>query len=116
MCAANENISPNLGSSLSKKCIHSYNTPPSSQPYELDSYRDLKLFITVHTFRCTNGDFYVALGSSMSLALLVWIGGGLLKQVLKIFGNEPSLVQKSLILHVPQHFIGVSEELNSVLN
>ena len=36
------------------------------------------------SFRCTNGDFYVALGSSrpMGLALLVWVGGGLLKRVL----------------------------------
>ena len=36
-------------------------------------------------FRCTNGDFYVALGSSMGLALLVWVGGGLLKRVLYFF-------------------------------
>ena len=42
-------------------------------------------------FRCTNGDFYVALGSSRGLALLVWVGGGLLKRVLYFFGNEPSL-------------------------
>ena len=27
------------------------------------------------TFRCANEDFYVALGSSMGLALLVWVGG-----------------------------------------
>ena len=45
-------------------------------------------------FRCTNEGFYVALGSSMSLALLVWRGGGLLKRVLYFFGNEPSLGQK----------------------
>ena len=32
-----------------------------------------------------NGDFYVALGSSMSLALLVWVGGGLLTRVLYFF-------------------------------
>ena len=25
--------------------------------------------------RCTNGDFYVALGSSRALAILVWVGG-----------------------------------------
>ena len=52
---------------------------------------------------CTNGDFYVALGSSMGLALLVWVGGGLLKRVLYVFGNEPSLGlgQKSPILHLP---------------
>ena len=30
---------------------------------------------------CTNGYFYVTLGSSMGLALLVWVGGGLLKRV-----------------------------------
>ena len=29
-----------------------------------------------YAFRCTNDDFYVALGSSMGLALLVWVGGG----------------------------------------
>ena len=33
---------------------------------------------------------YVALSSSMSLALLVWVGGGLLKRVVYFFGNEPS--------------------------
>ena len=33
----------------------------------------------MRTVRCTNGDFYVALGSSMGLAFLVWEGvGGLL--------------------------------------
>ena len=48
-----------------------------------------------------NGDFYVALGSSMGLALLIWVGGGLLKQVVYFFGNEPSLGQKSPILHLP---------------
>ena len=47
------------------------------------------------TFKWINGDFYVALGSSMGLTLLVWVGGGLLKRVLYIFGNEPSLGQKS---------------------
>ena len=46
------------------------------------------------TFRCTNGDFYVALGSSMGLALLVWVGGGLLRPVLYCFSNEPSLGRK----------------------
>ena len=53
------------------------------------------------SFRCTNGDFYVALGSSMGLALLVWVGGGLLKRVLYFFGNEPSLGRKSPILLLP---------------
>ena len=54
------------------------------------------------TFRCTNGDFYAALGSSMGLALLVWVGGGLLKRVSYFFGNEPSLGRKSLIPHLPR--------------
>ena len=64
-------------------------------------------FYTELLFRCTNGDFYVALGSSMGLALLVWVGGGLLKRVLYVFGNEPSLGQKSPILHLPQnHLVG----------
>ena len=53
-----------------------------------------------HLIRCTNGDFYVALGSSMGLALLVWVGGGLLKRVLYCFDNEPSLSQKSPILQL----------------
>ena len=51
-------------------------------------------------FRCTNGDFYVALGSSMGLALSVWVGSGLLKRVLYFFGDEPSLGRKSPILHL----------------
>ena len=42
--------------------------------------------------------FYVALGSSMSLALLVWVGGGLF---FYFFGNEPSFGQKSPILYLP---------------
>ena len=54
-----------------------------------------------YSFRCTNGDFYVALGSSVSLALLVWVGGGLLKLFLFFFGNEPRLGQQSPILHLP---------------
>ena len=37
----------------------------------------------------------------MGLALLVWVGGCLLKWVLYLFGNEPSLGQKSPILHLP---------------
>ena len=37
------------------------------------------------SFRCTDRDFYVALGSSMGLALLVWVGGHLLKRVLYFF-------------------------------
>ena len=36
----------------------------------------------------------------MSLKLLVWVDGGLLKRVLHFFGNEPSLGQKSPILHL----------------
>ena len=54
------------------------------------------------TFRCANEDFYVALGSSMGLALLVWVGGGLLKRVLYFFGNEPSLGRKFPVLHLPR--------------
>ena len=38
----------------------------------------------------------------MGLTFLVWVGGGRLKRVLYIFGNEPSLGRKSLILHLPQ--------------
>ena len=52
--------------------------------------------------RCTDGNFYVALGSSRGLALLVWVGGGLLKRVLYFFGNESSLGKKSPILHLPR--------------
>ena len=51
-------------------------------------------------FRCINGENYVALGYSISLALLVWVGVGLLKRVLYFFGNEPSLGQKSPILYL----------------
>ena len=63
------------------------------------SYTTAKTRLTFHfhfaiPFRCTNGDFYVALGSSRGLALFVWVGGGLLKRVLYFFGNEPSLGQK----------------------
>ena len=38
----------------------------------------------------------------MGLALLVWVGGGLLKQVLYFFGNEPSLGQEPAMLHLPR--------------
>ena len=37
----------------------------------------------------------------MGSALLVWVGGGLLKRDLYFFGNEPSLGQNSPILHLP---------------
>ena len=37
----------------------------------------------------------------MGLALLVWVGGGLLKRVLYFFGNEPILGRKSPMLHLP---------------
>ena len=57
--------------------------------------------LVIVAFGRTNGDFYVALGSSMGLAVLVWVGGGLLKRVLWFFGNEPSLGKKSPILHLP---------------
>ena len=56
--------------------------------------------LVLDPFRCTNGDFYVALDSSMGLALSVWVGCDLLKQVLYFFGNEPSLGRKSPILHL----------------
>ena len=36
----------------------------------------------------------------MGLALLVWVGGGLLKQVLYFFGNERSLGRTSPILYL----------------
>ena len=36
---------------------------------------------------------------TMSLALLVWVGGGLVKWILYFFDNDPSLGQKSPILH-----------------
>ena len=36
----------------------------------------------------------------MGWALLVWVGGGLLKRVLYFFGDEPSLGRKSLILQL----------------
>ena len=70
------------------------------------SYTTAKTRLTFHShfgipFRCTNEDFYVALGSSRGLALLVWVGCDLLKRVLSFFGNEPSLGQKSPILHLP---------------
>ena len=55
------------------------------------------------SFRCTIGDFYMALGSSKGLALWVSVGGGLLKRVLYFFGNEPSLGRKTLILQLPQN-------------
>ena len=58
--------------------------------------------LTDVTFGCANGDFYVTLGSSTGLALLVWVGHGLLKRFLYFFGNKSSLGQKSLILHLPQ--------------
>ena len=38
----------------------------------------------------------------MSLALLAWVGGGLLKLFLYFLGNEPSLGQKSPILLLPR--------------
>ena len=43
------------------------------------------------SFRCTNGDVYAALGSSMGLTLLVWVDGGLLRRVLYFFGDKPNL-------------------------
>ena len=52
------------------------------------------------SFRCTNGDFYVASSSSMGLALLVLVGSGLLMRVLYLVGNQPSLSRKSPIMHL----------------
>ena len=55
------------------------------------SYTTAKIRLSFHShsgilsFRCTNEDFYVALGSSRGLALFVWVGGGLLKRVLYFF-------------------------------
>ena len=60
---------------------------------------------TTDSFRCTHEDFYVALDFSRGLALLVWVGGGLLKRVLYFFSNEPSLGQRSAILHLPPQII-----------
>ena len=54
-----------------------------------------------NSFRCTNGDFYVVLSSSMGLALLVWVGSGLLERVLYLVGNQPSLCRKSPINPAP---------------
>ena len=39
----------------------------------------------MRTVRCTNGDFYVALGSSMGLALLVWEGRWSVKAAFILF-------------------------------
>ena len=58
--------------------------------------------------RCTNGDVYV--GSSRGLALLVWVGGGLLKPVLYFFSNEPSLGRNSPILHLPLDVRGTGRD------
>ena len=38
----------------------------------------------------------------MGLALLVWVGGVLLKRVLYFFGNEPSLGRISPNLNLPR--------------
>ena len=40
---------------------------------------------------CINGEFYIACGSSVSLALVNLEGGNLLQLVLGLFGNEPSV-------------------------
>ena len=58
--------------------------------------------------------FYVALGSSRGLALLVWVGGGLLNRVLYFFGNEPSLGQKSPILHLPPFSLAWDAEFRDI--
>ena len=48
---------------------------PSFQAECLNVY--LKSHGLYTTFRCTNGYFHVALSSSMGLAFLIWVGGGL---------------------------------------
>ena len=49
------------------------------------------------------GEQQVALSSGMSLPLLIWKGGGLLKRVLHFFGMELSLGNISSYLHIPHH-------------
>ena len=51
-------------------------------------------------FSCTNGDLYVALGSSYGFSTFGLGRWGSVKADLYFFGNEPSLGQKSLILHL----------------
>ena len=46
-------------------------------------------------------ELYVASGSSISLALLVWEGGGLLRRVVHSCDNEPSLGKVFLFLQIP---------------
>ena len=67
------------------------------------------------TFKWINGDFYVALGSSMGLTLLVWVGGGLLKRFLYFFANEPSLGRKFPTLHLPHLSVGTLIQLSTSL-
>ena len=63
------------------------------------------------SFRCTNGDFYVALGSSMGLKLLVWVGGGLLKRVLYFFGNEPRKISDPALIYANETQLNTSERI-----
>ena len=51
----------------------------------------------------------------MVLPLLVWVGDGLLKRVLYIFGNEASLGRKSSILHLPLSWLMVVLNVNCLL-
>ena len=50
---------------------------------------------------CSNGEFYVALGAHVSLALLVWGDGGLLNRVLRFSVISLALGEVSLFLHIP---------------
>ena len=60
--------------------------PERETQKERDPEREIQRDLTtIFSFRCTNVDFYVTLGSSMSLELLVWVGGGLLKRVSYFF-------------------------------
>ena len=53
----------------------------------------------IKKFRRCSQEFYVALASSMSLALLIWKRAGLLEKVLPLFDNGPSLGNTSRMLH-----------------
>ena len=68
------------------------------KPAQRNEVRASKQLRSVASTETLNGN--QALGSSMGLVLLVWVGGGMLKRVLYLFGNEPSLGQKSPILQL----------------
>ena len=52
--------------------------------------------------------FYVGLGSSMGLALLVWVGGGLLKRVFYIFGKFRSKISDPVLRNCGQSSLTIS--------